>query len=109
MHYFAWLITRRRFEFITIADEERASGRIRAYRNGPREENRPQRTIVRRASVEWNADERLVMAFVRVGKQCHRDLFSLAREAKGGRRDHWNAMHAAVEKKDRDRWVYDAE
>ncbi len=105
---FAWLITRRRFEFITIADEERASGRLREHRNGPREEFRPERATVRRASVEWSDDERLVMACIRVGKQTRRDPFSLAREARGWGRDHWNEIHAAVEQKDRDRWARDS-
>lgn len=98
----------KRFEYITQADEERAVERLRELRNGPREEFRPERTTVRRAKVEWSDDERLVMACVRVGKQCHRDPFSLAREAKGWSRDHWGAIQATVEKKDRDRWTYDA-
>ena len=100
-----WLLVNKRFEFITQADEERASARLREHRNGPREVLRPQRTVVRRASVEWSEDERLVMACIRVGKQCHRDPFSLAREAKDWSRDHWDVMHAAVEQKDRDRWT----
>lgn len=106
---FAWLITHRRFEFITIADEERASGRLKEHRNGPREELRPNRQITRPGHVEWSEDERLVMACIRVGKQYHRDPFSIAREAKGWSRDHWDEMHTAVEQKDRDRWTNDAE
>lgn len=101
---FAWLLTRRRFEFITTADEEAASSRLREYRNGPRS-SRKMDAIKHSGQVTWNDDERFVLACLRVAEQTRHEPWQIAREGRGWSQEQWEAARQAVEQKDRDRWI----
>ena len=105
---FAWLLKQRRFEFITHANEDAASERLRALRDGPRKRGR--------GVDEWDRspqpkpmtlgdDDKVVLACIRTAKQ-HRGVepFTLARRFKGWTRDRWDEAHAAYQQKELERW-----
>lgn len=91
-----WLLQERKREFITAADEERASDQLRELRSGPiqrsgdREEGDVRDAVPRALSEE----ERVVQACLQAAKKSRRvEAHRLARAAKGWSREQWDAAH----------------
>lgn len=103
---FSWLLRHKRLEFVTQADEDAASARLREYFNGPtrrrpRSDNQGSRSLgdllsgerketSPAATLEASAEERLVEACLRVAKQQRiADPSVIARKARGWSREKW--------------------
>jgi len=88
--------------------ERRAAAELRALRDGPRDDCRPERTTVRPAKIEWSDDECFVLACLQVSKQTRHDPWVIAREGRGWSRERWETLQMKVDQKRRDRWACDA-
>ncbi len=100
-----WLLREKRFEYITQADEDAAAQRLREWRNGSREQGGDVVKPRPMPKIELSDDERFVQACLRTANGTRFEPFHLAREAKGWNRERWEALHAAYQQKDRDRWA----
>jgi hypothetical protein len=92
---FKWLIDHKRFEFITLADEDAAVVRLREWRNGPsvRSHSRDDYgTTPKPQARALTDDDKLVKVCLQVAQQRQiEDPYRLAREIKKGlTREHWN-------------------
>ncbi len=100
---FAWLLKHRRFDFITLADEDAACHRLREYRNGPRQttsrDNHPL-SGSKPHPVKLSDDDRFVLACIQVAKR-RRDLdpSRIARQGKGWSSERWEAAYLAYTQK----------
>lgn len=105
---FAWLLAKKKFAFITQADEDAAAARLRELRDGPRQSSGAVDPLYRSPKPKPTTltdDDKVVIACVRTAKQ-HRgvDPFTLAQKIKGWTRDQWLEAHAAYQQKQHDRW-----
>ena len=100
---FFWLLREKKTAFITHADEDEAARRIREFYNGPRPKRRDREEwggSPRRSEPKWTADDKVVMACIRVSQQRRiDDPFRAAQQAKDWTRDRWDAALAAYESK----------
>ena len=109
---FAWLLKHRHFDRIATADEDAAAARIRQLHFGE-DQRREQgggcadelhpRTSRAGGGMNLTADERFVLACIKVGRANKLDPFRIAR-TKGWDKDKWDTVRASYEQKDRQRW-----
>lgn len=115
---FFWLLRERKSLFITQSDEDEANRRLKEHLYGPaREEtrqqwgggggvgeNRPGSNPQDQAD-EFSADERFVIACVRVAqKQRIEDPFVIARQGKGWTRERWDEAYLSHQTSQQQRW-----
>lgn len=106
---FTWLLTNRRTDFITQADEEGAARRLRELRDGPclRENADPAYTVRRVQPRELTEEERFIAACLKVGQQNRCEPYLIARQAKNWTRDEWDERRFAFDQAQRERWSPD--
>ncbi len=108
-----WLLTNRKFEFITQADEEAAVDRLKQYDYGTCDSQKDwkKRQVdhvldQRKVKLEITSEEKFVMACLKTAKM-HRieDPFYIALEAKGWSRDEWDEKRREYELRQVQRWT----
>lgn len=99
-----WLVSNRKSEFITHADEEQAARRLREHMNGP--SPRASTENARRPEpAPFSEDERFVAACLRVAQQ-HRidDPYLVARQGREITRDEWDLAVEGFNEAQINRW-----
>jgi len=97
-----WLLRKRRHEFITQSDEDRAATRLREHRDGPAEREPASRST----DLILSKEDAAVRICILVAKQ-HRGVSPerLAREKYGWTSDQWQKARLAYDAKERARWM----
>jgi len=97
-----WLLQKQRFEFVTLADEDRAATRLREHRDGPTLRSTEGPSFDR----ELSEDDLVVRRCILTAKQ-HRGItpFRVAQQVKGWTREQWEAAHMRYEAAERQRWM----
>lgn len=102
-----WLLTNRKGEFITQADEDAAASRLSNHLNAHAATNRPafRNQTPQRSLTE---EERLVEGCLRAAKR-HRGLdpFAIVQQGRGWNRERWDSAHARYQQAQMQQWCGD--
>ena len=101
---FFWLLSRRKYDFITQADEDAAARRLREHRNGRRGSREEEGRGAPREAWLLCDDDRFVLACLRIARERRQEPHQLARQAKGWTIEQWETARAACHARDVDRW-----
>ena len=105
---FSWLLRHRRFDFITLADEDAASHRLREFRDGPRRSGGCDDLShsPKARQDDLSDDEQFVQACIQVAKkQRGLEPSRIARQVRGWDSERWEAAHMSYTQKQFDRYA----